>query len=88
MATPPLADQLTSLGLHHTAAHLDDLIASVTKKRLAPLETIELLVERESQHRAARAGRTVFVQRVQLSTGKSHTTSHTTGAGTGPVGGG
>ena len=52
MTTPPLADQLTSLGLHHTAAHLDDLIASVTKKRLAPLETIELLVERESQHRA------------------------------------
>lgn len=52
MTTTPLADQLASLGLRYTAAHLDDLIATITKKRLAPLEIIELLVERESQHRA------------------------------------
>jgi DNA replication protein DnaC len=50
--TTPLADQLASLSLRHTAAHLDDLVAHATKKRLAPLELIELLVERESQHRA------------------------------------
>jgi DNA replication protein DnaC len=48
----PLADQLANLGLRHVAAHLDDLVATTTKKRLAPLELIELLVERESQHRA------------------------------------
>jgi DNA replication protein DnaC len=52
MTTPPLADQLTALGLRHTAAHLDDLVAIATKKRLGPLELIELLGERESQHRA------------------------------------
>lgn len=50
-----LADSLTALGLRHAAAHLDDLVASSTKKRLGPLETIELLVERESQHRARKS---------------------------------
>jgi transposase len=48
----PIAEQLTSLGLRHSAAHLDDLVAVSTKRRLGPLETIELLVEREGQHRA------------------------------------
>lgn len=52
MTTTPLADQLANLGLRHAAAHLDDLVATTTRKRLAPLEIIELLVERESQHRA------------------------------------
>lgn len=47
-----LAESLTALGLRHAATHLDDLVASSTKKRLGPLETIELLVEREGQHRA------------------------------------
>ena len=39
----PIAEQLTSLGLHHAATHLDDLS---TKRRLGPLELIKLLVER------------------------------------------
>lgn len=47
-----LAESLTALGLRHAAAQLDDLVATSTKKRLGPLETIELLVEREGQHRA------------------------------------
>ena len=50
-----LAESLTALGLRHAAAHLDDLVASSTKKRLGPLEIIELLVERESQHRARKS---------------------------------
>ena len=50
--TMPLAELLASLGLRHTAAHLDDLISTATKKRLAPLELLELFAERESQHRA------------------------------------
>lgn len=50
-----LAESLTALGLRYAAAHLDDLIATSTKKRLAPLETIELLVEREGQHRARKS---------------------------------
>lgn len=52
MTTTPIAEQLTALGLRHTAAHLDDLVAVATKKRLGPTELIELLVEREGQHRA------------------------------------
>ena len=51
----PIAEQLTHLGLHHAATHLDDLIAMSTKRRLGPLEIIELLVERESQHRAKKS---------------------------------
>jgi DNA replication protein DnaC len=55
MTTTPLADQLTSIGLRHVAAHLDDLIAVATKRRLGPAETIEMLVEQEGQHRAKRS---------------------------------
>ena len=54
MTTKPLAEQLAALGLHHAASQLDDLVATATKKRLGPLESIEFLVERESQHRARR----------------------------------
>ena len=53
--TTPLAEQLTALGLRNTAAHLDDLVATATKKRLGPLETIELLAEREAQYRSKRS---------------------------------
>ena len=53
--TTPLAEQLTTLGLRHTADHLDDLVATATKKRFGPLETIELLADREAQHRAKRS---------------------------------
>jgi DNA replication protein DnaC len=52
MMMTTLAESLTALGLRHAAAQLDDLVATSTKKRLGPLETIELLVEREGQHRA------------------------------------
>jgi DNA replication protein DnaC len=54
MTTTPLADQLAALGLHHAAGQLPDLVATATKKRLGPLEVIELLVEHEAQHRARR----------------------------------
>jgi DNA replication protein DnaC len=50
-----LAEALAALGLRHAAAQLDDLVATSTKKRLGPLETIELLVEREGQHRAKKS---------------------------------
>lgn len=50
-----IAESLAALGLHHTATELDDLVALSTKKRLGPLETIELLVEREGQHRATKS---------------------------------
>ena len=55
MTTRPLAEQLTALGLRHSAAHIDDLVATATKKRLGPAETIEMLVEREALHRAKRS---------------------------------
>jgi DNA replication protein DnaC len=53
--TTPLAEQLTALGLRHSAAHIDDLIATATKKRLGPVQIIEMLVEREALHRAKRS---------------------------------
>jgi DNA replication protein DnaC len=50
-----LAESLAALGLRHAATNLDDLVATSTKKRLGPLETIELLVEREGQYRAKKS---------------------------------
>jgi DNA replication protein DnaC len=56
MTTPiPLAEQLKALGLRHSAANLDDLVATATKRRLGPTEMLELLAERESQYRAKRS---------------------------------
>jgi DNA replication protein DnaC len=55
MTKPALADQLRSLGLHHAAEHLDDLVATATKKRLGPVETLELVAEREGQARTQRS---------------------------------
>jgi len=55
MTTTALTDQLTALALRHTAAHLDDLVAIATKKRLGPRETLELVAERESQYRAKKS---------------------------------
>ena len=55
MTTTPLAEQLTALGLRHSAVHIDDLVATATKKRLGPAETIEMLVEHEARHRAKRS---------------------------------
>lgn len=55
MTTNPLADQLDALGMRHAAAQIDDLIATATKQRLGPAQTIELLAEREGQHRAKKS---------------------------------
>ena len=51
----PLSDALTLLGLHHTAAHLDDLVALATKRRWSPTQLLEHLVEVEQQERARRS---------------------------------
>ena len=51
----PLADALKLLGLHHTAAHLDDLVALATKRRWSPTQLLEHLVDVEQQERARRS---------------------------------
>lgn len=51
----PLPDTLNSLGLRHTAAHLDDVIALATKRRWSPTQLLEYLVEQEHQERARRS---------------------------------
>jgi DNA replication protein DnaC len=50
-----IAADLASIGLHYTAAHLDDLVALVTRKRLSPVQILEHLVELEKQERARRS---------------------------------
>jgi DNA replication protein DnaC len=50
----PLADQLVALGLHDTAAHLDDLVALATKRRWSPAQLLEHLVASEQQERTRR----------------------------------
>jgi hypothetical protein len=50
----PLPDTLKLLGLHSTAAHLDDLVALATKRRWSPTQLLEHLVDREQQARAQR----------------------------------
>ena len=47
----PLPDQLTTLGLRYTAAHLDDVVALATKRRWSPTQLLEHLVEREQHER-------------------------------------
>jgi DNA replication protein DnaC len=51
----PLTDALTLLGLHHTAAHLDDLVALATRRRWSPTQLLEPLVTEEQQERARRS---------------------------------
>ena len=51
----PLADQLAALGLHHTGAHLDDLVALATKKRWSATQLLEHLATQEAQDRAQRS---------------------------------
>jgi IstB-like ATP binding protein len=51
----PLADQLTTLGLRYTAAHLDDVVALATKRRWSVPQLLEHLVEREQQERTRRS---------------------------------
>ena len=40
----PLSETLKTLGLHHTATHLDDLVALATKRRWSPIQLLEHLV--------------------------------------------
>jgi len=51
----PLADQLAALGLRHTAAHLDDVVALATKRRWSTTQFLEHLVESEQQERTRRS---------------------------------
>jgi DNA replication protein DnaC len=51
----PLADQLATLGLRYTAAHLDDVVALATKRRWSVAQLLEHLVEREQQERTRRS---------------------------------
>ena len=52
----PLPERLKTLGLHHTAAHLDDLVALATKRRFSPTQLLEHLAEAELQERTRRSG--------------------------------
>jgi len=50
-----LNDRLATIGLRHTAAHLDDLIASATRKRWSPTQILEHVVEIEDHDRAQKS---------------------------------
>jgi DNA replication protein DnaC len=52
---PPLPDALKTLGLYHTATHLDDLVALATKRRWSPIQLLEQLVATEHQDRTRRS---------------------------------
>jgi DNA replication protein DnaC len=51
----PLAEQLATLGLRYTAAHLDDVVALATKRRWSLTQVLEHLVETEQQERTRRS---------------------------------
>jgi DNA replication protein DnaC len=51
----PLADQLATLGLCYTAAHLDDVVSLATKRRWSTTQLLEHLVEREQHERTRRS---------------------------------
>jgi DNA replication protein DnaC len=50
-----LPDQLTTLGLRYTAAHLDDVVALATKRRWSVTQLLEHLVEQEQHERTRRS---------------------------------
>ncbi len=50
-----LVKGLAALGLRHTAAQLDDVVALATKRRWSPTQLLEHLVETEQQERARRS---------------------------------
>lgn len=50
-----LHDQLVNLGLRHTAAHLDDIIAKATQKRWSPAQLLEYIVQTEDAERSRRS---------------------------------
>lgn len=51
----PLAEQLKTLGLHHTASTLNDLVALATKKRWSATQILEHVAEIETQDRTKRS---------------------------------
>ena len=50
-----LGQGLATLGLRHTAGHLDDVVALATKRRWSPTQLLEHLVESEQQERTRRS---------------------------------
>jgi hypothetical protein len=50
-----LAKGLATLGLRHTAAQLDDVVALATKRRWSPTQLLEHLVETEQQEQTRRS---------------------------------
>src|SRR2546422_6297064 len=50
-----LVNALTTLGLRHTAAHLDDVVALATKRRWSTTQLLEHLADVEQQERARRS---------------------------------
>lgn len=54
-AEAALADALTLIGLRHTAANLDDLVALATKRRWGPTQLLEHIAEAEQAERAKRS---------------------------------
>jgi DNA replication protein DnaC len=50
-----LSEALAGIGLRHTAANLEDLIALATKRRWSPTQLFEHVVEVEQQERARRS---------------------------------
>src|SRR5262245_36398999 len=50
-----LVQALTALGLRHTAAHLDDVVALATKRRWSVTQVLEHLVANEQQERTRRS---------------------------------
>jgi DNA replication protein DnaC len=50
-----LVDALTLIGLRHTAANLDDLVALATKRRWGPTQLLEHVAEVEQAERAKRS---------------------------------
>lgn len=54
MTEPDLRARLSALGLLATAAHLDDIVALVTKKRWGPVELFEYILTLEDQERSRR----------------------------------
>lgn len=53
--TTPLAERLAALGLHATAAAMEDLIAKATKHRWGATELLEHVVDEEQKERARRS---------------------------------
>ena len=50
-----LVTALTTLGLRHTAGHLDDVVALATKRRWSPTQLLEHLAASEQQERTRRS---------------------------------